>query len=35
MRDLREYRAAPAWKQREMTADLARVQAQAAEAADD
>ena len=29
MRDIREYRAAPAWKQREQAPDLARAQAQA------
>ena len=27
MRDIREYRAAPAWKQREQAPDLARAQA--------
>ena len=32
MRDIREYRAAPAWKQREQAPDLARAQAQATEA---
>ena len=32
MRDIREYRAAPAWKQREEAPDLARAQAQATEA---
>ena len=34
MRDIREYRAAPAWKQRgvQAPADLARAQAQATEA---
>jgi hypothetical protein len=32
MRDIRDYRAAPAWKQREEAPDLARAQAQATEA---
>jgi hypothetical protein len=32
MRDIREYRAAPEWKQREQAPDLARAQAQATEA---